>query len=206
MKYNQTVLNRVYKYRERKGIKITDTDSSVFKTFKIMYILALIWFFATDLLYILGCLLALSEPSTSNRVLMTPFIMVSCATAVILVATLLVLKFKAYIVGTVASFIAFCVSGYEFYNLLVDRSGLEKINTQFWLRHGISAMIAIICCVVICIVAVRARVKLNNDYKRVLEILYINNKEKLATANDEEWQTLVDELDDGVISGKVSIE
>lgn len=206
MKKNQAVLNRVYKYRERKGIKITDTDSGLYITFKVIFILGFVWLMAMQSMYLLGQLLQFTDAAAAKGVLMMPFYLICAATVVIILGFILLLTFKQHIAGGVLELVGLTVTGYEFHYLLVEVNGGIDSLTYFWWRHGVPAAIMMLCCAVMCFIGIRAKYCLNRDYKRVLEIVYINNKERLSTATDEDWQQIVDELDDSQIVGSVGAE
>lgn len=201
MKKNQAVLNRVYKYRERKGIKITDTDSGVYTAFKVIYIISMIWFFATSLLYVLSQCLQFTNPLSAKAVLITPFYLICSSTFALVVGTVLLLKFKMHIPAGIINLAALTIAGYEFNYLLVQYNvGMDGVS-KFWLRHGAAAAVMALGCIVLCFIGIRAKVILNKDYKRVLEIIYINNKERLSSSNDSEWDQIISEISDSEIDG-----
>ncbi len=201
MKKNQAVLNRVYKYRERKGIKITDTDSVIYKVFKAVYIFGMIWFFATSLLYILGQCLQLSDSLASKAVLMSPFYLICSSTFALVIGTVLLLKFKMHITAGIINITALTIAGYEFNYLLVGYNAGIDGASKFWLRHGAAGAVMALGCIVLCFIGIRAKAILNKDYKRVLEIIYINNKERLSSSNDSEWDKIIGEISDSEIDG-----
>ena len=198
MKKNQAVLNRVHKFRERRGLKVVDTDSKVFKAFKISYIVAFGWYLLIHLFYFVGEALVLSTPEASQAVYMEQFYML-CGGAIIAVVGFILVLCNKFLIGGIFNIISAFLDTYQFYVLLVLRNKDFDSTSKLVVRHILPACLLIVCCMVVCGIALRAKHLFNRDYNRVLEALYVTYKDRLHSGSEEEWERLLTELDDQTI-------
>ncbi len=190
MKKNPHILDLVEKYRYRKGITVTDEKSSIYKTFKIIYIVAALWTFVFNSLFLIGNLVTLEF--SESKIKTTPAITQAIATLLLVVGFILLLK-KLYIAGGILNIVSTVMGTVQYYTLLLSDIQLKGGITHFFFwRHFAPAVILIVACIVISYIGIKAKILLNRDYKKMLERLYIKNKEKLAVLNDEDWQELLE--------------
>lgn len=198
MKYNRAVLNRVEKYRERKGLRILDTDSPVYKGAKFLYIFGFVWFAAIQLIFFLGQALVLFDSKQAERVYMNHFYVISVAVAVAVSGFVLLLIGK-HIIGGILNLVSLATVTYEDYVLLVLKNQDIDSMTKFIWRHLIPALIMVLAGGIMCIIALRAKALLKRDYNKVLEALYVTYKDRLHGSSEEEWEVLLAELDDNAL-------
>lgn len=198
MKKNQAVLKRVYKFRERRGLRIIDTKSRTYKIFTLLYILSFAWYFVIHLLYFGGQALVLADPMQSALVYMEQHYIL-CATTVLTVVGFVLMLCRQHLAGGILNMISLSVDSYQFYIMLVLRNKEFDSVTKFAWRHAVPAGMMMLFCLIMCAIALRAKHHLNRDYNKVLEALYINNKDKLHGGTEEEWEALLAELDDNAL-------
>lgn len=198
MKLNRAVLSRVEKYRERKGLKILDTDSPVYAVSKFIYIVGFIWFAAIQLMFFLGQALILSDSKQAELVYMNHFYIISAAVAVSVAGFVLLLLSK-YIIGAILNVLSLSVATYEYYVLLVLKNQDIDSMTKFTWRHLIPAIVMVLAGAIMCTIALRAKALLKRDYNRVLEALYVTYKDRLHGNSEDEWEVLLAELDDAAL-------
>lgn len=190
MKKNPHILALVDKYRYRKGIIVTDEKSGIYKGFKIVYIISVLWTFIFNSLFLIGNLVTLQFSDTKIKT--TPAISELIATILLIIGFFLILK-RIYIAGGVLNIFSTVMGTIQYYTLLLNDIQLSGGITHFFFwRHFAPAVILIITCSVICYIGIKAKILLNRDYKKMLERLYIKNSEKLADTNDEGWQGLLE--------------
>ncbi len=190
MKKNPHILALVDKYRYRKGIVITDEKSAVYKGFKIVYIISALWTFIFNSLFLIGNLISLQFAEA--KIKSTPAVTELMSTLLLVVGFLLILK-RIYIAGGIINILSTVMGTVQYFILLLNDIQLNGGITHFFFwRHFVPAVILIISCAVVCFIGVKATLLLNKDYKKMLERLYIKNKEKLADTDDEGWQNLLE--------------
>lgn len=195
MKINQAVLNRVHKYRERRGFKIIDTKSTVYKVFLALYILSFSWFFVINFIFFVGEARVLANPDRAELVYMEPFFIL-CLSAILTVAGFVLILCRKHLVGGILNLISLSVGTYQFYDLLALRNkDIDSVSKFIW-RHLIPAALMVLFCTVLSAIALRVEHLLKRDYNRVLDALYITYKDKLHSGSEEEWEALLTELDD----------
>ncbi len=204
MKKNQAVLNRVYKMRERKGFKSIDTESIFYKVIKVIYFVAFLWYVATPFANSLYWTLFFEE---FNGVRTTLFHTILCWILTIgAVAGCVFIMKKRHIVGGILN-VVFIVSGivvFDSYLSTYQRNiddGYTIIFNKAILHEYIikvltPALLMLFLCLIICIIYFKEQLSIKRDYEKVLEALYINNKNKLANGSEEEWEALLESLDD----------
>lgn len=190
MKKNPHVLALVDKYRYRKGLTITDEKSTFYKIFKIIYIISIIWTFVFNGLFLIGNLVSLEFAEVKIKT--TPAITQLIATLLLIIGFVLILK-KIYIAGGILNILSTVMGTVQYYTLLLNDIQLNGgIKHFFFWRHFAPAVVLIITCVVLCYIGIKAKILLNRDYKKMLERLYIKNKDKLVDTSDEGWQELLE--------------
>ena len=190
MNHNPNILKMVEKYRYRKGIVITDEKSNIFKIFKIIYFISLIWTFVFNLYFLIGNIVSLVFSEVKIKT--TPAITILIST-IFLVAGFIFLLKKLYIPGGIATIFSLIMGIVQYYTLLLNDIQLNGgITHFFYWRHLIPTIIVLVTCLVICYIGIKTKVLLNRDYKKITEKLYVSSSDKLTDLSDEQWQDLLD--------------
>ncbi len=188
MKKYDGVLKRVRIIEEKRGIKYANTEGKLYITLKVMCIITAIWGIATNLLFILGHILMYAGTENMGEIV-NRLITVSVCTLVI-IASLILNKFKIYIVSAVMNLLSSVLLILQFANLLPDDFGFLGVKTSFYFRHFIPLALMSIFMIWMTEIAVRARVKTDRMYKKVTENLYDMYRMSEADADtmtDEQW-------------------
>ena len=190
MKKNPHVLELVKDYRYRKGIVVADEKSITYKVSKIIYILAFLWTLIFNTLFIIGSFI--SDKFSVVDVNIIPAITLLIATVLLISGFVFTLK-KLYIPSGVLNLFSAVFGTIQFYTLLEDDIKLQRSITHFFYwRHFFPAIILLVSLAVICAIGIKSKVLLNRDYKKVLEKIYIKNKEQFSNITDDEWQQLLE--------------
>lgn len=211
MKYNQAVLDRVYKFRKRRNIKVINSNSTVYKVFKGLYIISFIAFIIIPTFFI-------AVPSIIYHKDWSSFSWFSRILLVLLISTsiygfICILKNKILLGGTtnflsclgITVFVHIATNSvpkgiddtvYEFFNI--------RFTSEFVVRHLIPFVLIMITGGVMCIIVYRAHKLLKRDYEKVLEAVYVANHDKLSGGGEDAWEELLETLDDTTIEKQVS--
>ena len=188
MKKYDGVLKRVRAIEEKRGIKYANTDGKLYSTLKVLCILAAIWGMATNLLFVLGHILMYAGTENMSGVV-DRIVTVSICT-VLIIASLILNKFKIYIISAVLNLLSAVFLILQFANLLTDDFGFLGIKTTYYFRHFIPLALMSIFIVWMTAIAVRAKVRTDRMYKKVIENLYNMyriNEADVDILSDEEW-------------------
>ena len=211
MKMNQAVLARVNKMRERKGFKTVDTKSFFYVICRVLYCLVFIW-------YVLGpSILALSwwvfpddygkYTSLFHKIFLTVVVLGTY------VAGITLLK-KRHEIGAIFNAFFITVGLFElkyymhrFKQFDIDDGFVtifgEKISHEYIWRHLAPGLLMLLLGAVVCGICLREKILLKRDYETVLEALYIGNKDKFKTGSEEEWEALLESLDDSQVENQL---
>ncbi|MBO5200543.1 MAG: hypothetical protein J6B93_04610 [Clostridia bacterium] len=193
MKYYKSVLDRVEEYRYKKGIVRLNTDSSVYTAGKVLYILSFSWLILFQLIYILGGLLMLSSDRLADNA--TQLLIALGILTPISAIGLVLLCLKQHIASLSVTVLSAVLTMAVFYqNEQVQLSFVSGIFTSpfFW-RHFAPAILLIIFAALACGIGIKTALDLKKDYKKVMESMFINFKEKFPEASDSQWQTYLSE-------------
>lgn len=211
MKTNKAVLQRVAKYRERRGFKIVDSNSKFYKFIKIMYILAFAWFAAMLTLLIIPIWVWPEEMARGfdmlHKCVVTGVYAGSIAACVTMLCRQHVAAALLNAVFPVAALIElkYLMHNNRTYGIddtTYDFFGDELLADYVW-RHAAPAVLMMVFCLVLCIIYFREKYLFRRDYNKVLDALYITYKDRLGSGTEEEWQNLLAELDDQVIENEL---
>lgn len=201
MKMYDGVLQRVRQIEEKNGIRYAKPDGALYKTFKVILIIALIWTLIINLLIIMGSALSLSslnsgtvatidgkdytqmeyweyqgedaEKIASNIINENKGRMISTISCTVLIIVgVLLCKFKLHIYGCVVTVAPSVYSVFYFMHKLTDSGGVVGLSPKFYWRHLAPLLIIILSIVIMTVIAERAKFKLRKQYKRVTENLY----------------------------------
>ena len=219
MKMYGGVLARVRQVEEKAGIHYMDTSDMPYKVLKFFLILAIIFTVGVNLILIIGFGMDAYEIDhseymrdgksytlyevweldgkdaaqlKSERMKQDMGIIINCsAVTVLIIAGVVLNKFKLYIVGGVACIAPAVYAIFYFKNILTDSNGMVGINAKYYWCHLTPLAIIILCILCMTVIAVRADFKLKSSYKKVTENLFKKYCESLPegnTVNDSEWE------------------
>lgn len=174
MKMYYGVLQRVKQIENKNGIRYATTDSKGYKILKVLLILALIYTFGVNLIIILGAALGGNTALLLNT---------GISTLVIIAGYIIYIK-KLYILGGVLTLAPTVYLALYFKNLLTDTGYTVGVNAKYYWRHLIPLAIIAVCITAMCIIAVRAKARLQKMYNKVTENIY--NKYKVNVADGED--------------------
>ena len=227
MKMYDGVLQRVKQVEEKHGIKYVTTDSVLYKTLSVLLIIALIYTIGINLLCVAGSALKISslysgtvatidgkdyneveyweyqgldyKKMEENIVNGNRELMLNAGICSILLILGLVLnRTRLYIAGGVITVCPAIYSIFYFMHNLTDSGGVVGLSPKFYWRHLIPLAIILITAVWLTVIAVRAKTKLQNQYKRVSENLFNMYNVELSQnefLTDEQWDEFLKTYD-----------
>ena len=211
MKMNQAVLRRVNKMRERKGFKTTDTKSFFYKLCKWLYGMVLIWYVTVPSLLALSWWIFPNDYGKYTSLFHKIFL--SVVVVGTYVAGITLLK-KRHEIGAILNLL-FVTSGlielkyymHRFKQFDIDDGYAtifgEKILHEYIWRHLAPGLLLFLLGAIICGIYMREKLLLKRDYETVLEALYVGNKDKLHSGSEEEWEALLESLDDEQVENQL---
>ena len=193
MKMQESILRRVRMIEEKNGIKYAKTDGRLYKTLRVFYIIVFAYTMVINLLYIAG--MAFVHGGTDAfKDIANSFISVCICTGLMIAGFVLsFFRFKlvAGIISVVPEIFLIPVFGVE----LRDSLGFMGFKTSFYWRHLAPLAILIILMTATTVIAVRAKVKTEKQYKKVTDNLYKLYKESGADLSDEQWEEFLANYD-----------
>lgn len=197
MKLNEKVLQRVRMIEEKGGIRYAKPDGKLYKTLRIISLILVIWTVGINLIFISGMLLVNS--GTDNfKSIQNSVITVSVCTLFILAGYILSC-FKFKVVGGVLTVLPEFLLIPVFAQLMEDTLGLLGYKYSFYWRHFAPLLLLAVFAVWYTVIAVRARLKTEKQYKKVLDNLYeiyhLNSGEDTAVITDEQWEEFLTKYD-----------
>lgn len=182
------ILEKVKEYEEKRGIVYAKTDGGLYKALKIIYILLFIYTMVMNAMFLLGA--ALSETVFKN---LKNSVYTVLGITVLLIASLVIMKFKntvwANIVSTVLNILGCTGLCLTFGVLLQDVIGFK---ISFYWRHLVPLCLMAIVTIALCAVALRAVIKTQKTYKKIVENIYENyTASEDTTLTDEQWQEVL---------------
>lgn len=201
MKKNPNVLKRVEQYKYKRGIHITDTNSTIYTVMRVLTTIAFIFTMFFNGLYTLGQVINFAS-GDKGSVNMPAFIAISIGTAVIIIGYVLnctrlrLWGAFALIIPQITNFIFF----HHAFNPNASSDGVVDTTNfilgmpiRFYVRHFIPAAVMLIAAIVMIIIDITARVKNNKIYYHILDDLYSKYKAgSREDMNEAEWQEFLD--------------
>lgn len=227
MKMYDGVLQRVKQVEEKHGIKYVTTDSVLYKTLSVLLIIALIYTIGINLLCVAGSALKISslysgtvatiDGKSYNEVEYWEYqgldykkmeenivngnreLMLNAGICSILLILGLVLnRTRLYITGGVITVCPAIYSIFYFMHNLTDSGGVVGLSPKFYWRHLIPLTIIIVTIIWLTVIAVRAKFKLQRQYKKVSENLFNMYNVELSKnefLTDEQWDEFLKSYD-----------
>ncbi len=227
MKMYDGVLQRVKQVEEKYGIKYAKTDGALYKTLSVLLIIALIYTIGINLLCVAGSALKISslysgtvatidgksyneveyweyqgldaKKMEDNIVSGNRDLMLNAGICSLLLILGFVLnRVRFYIAGGIITLAPSIYSIFYFMHNLTDSGGIVGLSPKFYWRHLIPLCIIIITIVWLTVIAVRAKVKLQKQYKKVSENLFNMYNVELSQnefLTDEQWDEFLKSYD-----------
>lgn len=196
MKKYDGVLKRVKDLEEKKGIVYAKVGGKLYSTLNVLYIISGIWTLIMNLLFITGFLLLYSGKENFSEV-KSFIIAVSVATALIIVGYILK-RFKLNLTGGIISLVPLVFLIPLFASISKDATVVLGFKLYFYWRHLIPLLLMIIFIVWMTVIALRERIKLNRQYKKVVENLFAMYSQKIEDGSEiteEQWENFLKEYD-----------
>lgn len=186
MKMQESILRRVRAVEEKNGIKYAKTDGRLYKTLRVFYIILFAYTTAVNLLYIVGMTYVYLGTDNFKNVV-NSIVTVSICTALIAVGFVLSFfrfKLAAGIISIVPEIFLIPVFGIA----LSDSLGFLGFKASFYWRHFAPLALLVILMIFTTVIAVRARIKTEKQYKKVTDNLYKLYRQNGNDISDEQWE------------------
>ena len=193
MKMQESILRRVRAVEEKNGIKYAKTDGRLYKTLRVFYIILFAYTTAVNLLYIAGMTYVYLGTDNFKNVV-NSIVTVSICTALIAVGFVLSFfrfKLAAGIISIVPEIFLIPVFGIA----LSDSLGFLGFKASFYWRHFAPLALLVILMIFTTVVAVRARIKTEKQYKKVTDNLYKLYRQNGNDISDEQWEQFLNNYD-----------
>lgn len=193
MKMQESVLRRVRMIEEKNGIKYAKTDGKLYKTLRVLYIITFAYTMAINLLFIAGMLLVYGGTDNFKNVA-NSLISVCICTAVIIAGFVLSFfrfKFAAGVMSIAPEIFLIPVFG----AVMKDDLGFMGFTASFFWRHFAPLALLVILMTATTVIAVRARIKTEKQYKKVTENLYKLYQSTGGDISDDQWEEFLKEYD-----------
>ncbi len=187
MKKYDGVLQRVRAVEEKHGIKYAKTDGKLYISLKFIYSAIGVWTFFMNLFFVLGFLLMYSGTENFASV-KNSIITVSVCTGVMVLGYVLNC-FKLYLAGGILSVVPTVFLIPLFGGILKDSSGFLGFKLSFYWRHLGPLVAMVILMVWLTVIALRANIKTDRQYKKVTENLFsiYSVGEDAQDMSEEQW-------------------
>ena len=193
MKMQESILRRVRAVEEKNGIKYAKTDGRLYKTLRVFYIILFAYTTAVNLLYIAGMTYVYLGTDNFKNVV-NSIVTVSICTALIAVGFVLSFfrfKLAAGIISIVPEIFLIPVFGIA----LSDSRGFLGFKASFYWRHFAPLALLVILMIFTTVIAVRARIKTEKQYKKVTDNLYKLYRQNGNDISDEQWEHFLNNYD-----------
>ena len=186
MKMQESILRRVRAVEEKNVIKYAKTHGRLYKTLRVFYIILFAYTTAVNLLYIAGMTYVYLGTDNFKNVV-NSIVTVSICTALIAVGFVLSFfrfKLAAGIISIVPEIFLIPVFGIA----LSDSLGFLGFKASFYWRHFAPLALLVILMIFTTVIAVRARIKTEKQYKKVTDNLYKLYRQNGNDISDEQWE------------------
>lgn len=170
MKKYEKIVKRVEFLEEKHGIKYAKTDGKLYNTLKVFYFISMIYTLGINLLFMISMIFVNME---NEKFILdkNSMITVGCCTSV-LIAGLIFSFIKFNITSSVLSIIPLPMMFFCFSVLMRDSLGYFGYKLSFYWRHAIPIVILCALSVWMLIIALRAKIKFEKQYKKTFENVY----------------------------------
>ena len=198
MKYYNSVLQKVEEINYKKGIVRIDTESSIYKTGKILYYISFAWFMLFHGLYLLSNTTAFFFYKEAAKNIHTELFITSIIVFILMIVGLICLKknlqipaFAFTLVAGMAQIITLN-SNDNISLAFLDKGVLS--NKFFWYHHA-PIILLIIFSIIVFVIGVKTKIQLRKDYNKTLSSMFTAYSETHPTVSDAEWTAHLEELD-----------
>ncbi len=190
MKLYGNVLEKVRDYEEKWGITYAKPDGKLYKFVMVIYILALIFSTAMNVLFALG----VSMSETLLSAMKAPFYTVLVFIVAHIVAIVLT-KFKNSIIAAICSFginALSCVGLVLTFAPLMENE-IGGYRGSFYWRHLVPLCILLVVNFFVNFIVLRANLKTRKIYKKILDNAYANHNTGIEEdgLNKDEWDEIL---------------
>ena len=185
MKMQESVLKRVRMIEEKHGITYAKTDGKLYKALRVSYTLLFIYTMGINLLFICGMLLTRLGTDNFKSILNSLITVIVCTVLIIAGYVLSFTRFK--LVSGILSVLPEI--------MLVVVFGVMGFTPSYFWRHFAPLLILVILMAATTVIAVRARIKTEKQYKKVLDNLYALYSVNTNDISDEQWEIFLAEYD-----------
>ena len=193
MKMQESVLMRVRMIEEKNGIKYAKTDGKLYKTLRVLYIITFAYTMAINLLFIAGMLLVYGGTDNFKNVANRRISVFICTAVIIagFVLSFFRFKFAAGVMSIAPEIFLIPVFG----AVMKDDLGFMGFTASFFWRHFAPLALLVILMTATTVIAVRARIKTEKQYKKVTENLYKLYQSTGGDISDDQWEEFLKEYD-----------
>lgn len=197
MKMYESVLTRVRAVERKNGINYAKTDGGIYKTLRVIYSVIFFYTVIINLIFIAGMFLV--RYGTDNFKSIKNLLVSVCVCTGVMFAGYVLSFFKFKLTSGIISVLPEILLIPLFGNAMKDTLGLFGFKYSFYWRHLAPLVLLVILNVILTVIAVRARVKTEKQYKKVTENLYklynvtVGNEADGIT--DEQWETFLQTYD-----------
>lgn len=193
MKMQESVLRRVRMIEEKHGITYAKTDGKLYKALRVSYTVLFAYTMGINLLFICGMLL--TRLGTDNfKSILNSLITVSVCTVLIIAGyALSFTRFK--LISGILSILPEILLIFTYGTMMKDSLGVLGFTPSYFWRHFAPLLILVILMVATTVIAVRARIKTEKQYKKVLDNLYALYSVNTSDISDEQWEAFLAEYD-----------
>ena len=197
MKMYESVLTRVRSVEQKNGINYAKTDGILYKTLRVIYSVIFFYTVIINLLFIAGMFLV--RYGTDNFKSVKNLLISVCVCTGVMLAGYVMSFFKFKLTAGIISVLPEILLIPLFGSAMKDTLGLFGFKYSFYWRHLAPLVLLVILNVILTVIAVRARVKTEKQYKKVTENLYklynvtVGNESDGIT--DEQWETFLQTYD-----------
>jgi len=189
MKMQESVLRRVRMVEEKHGITYAKTDGRLYKALRVSYTLLFIYTMGINLLFICGMLITRLGTDNFKGILNSLITVIVCTVLIIAGYVLSFTRFK--LVSGILSVLPEIMLVVVFGSIMKDSLGVMGFKVSYFWRHFAPLLILVILMAVTTVIAVRARIKTEKQYKKVLDNLYA----LYSLNSDEQWEAFLEEYD-----------
>ena len=193
MKMQESVLKRVRMIEEKHGITYAKTDGRLYKALRISYTVLFAYTMCINLLFICGMMLTRYGTDNFKSILNTLITVTVCTVLIIAGYVLSFTRFK--LAAGILSALPEIMLLVAFGSVMRDSLGVLGFAPSYFWRHFAPLLILVILMAATTVIAVRARIKTEKQYKKVLDNLYSIYSVNTNDISDEQWEIFLAEYD-----------
>ena len=193
MKMQESVLKRVRMVEEKHGITYAKTDGKLYKALRVSYTVLFAYTMGINLLFICGMLLTRLGTDNFKSILNSLITVSVCAVLIIAGYILSFTRFK--LISGILSVLPEILLIFTYGTMMKDSLGVLGFTPSYFWRHFAPLLILVILMAATTVIAVRARIKTEKQYKKVLDNLYELYSVNTSDISDEQWEAFLAEYD-----------